>query len=541
MNQHLKTAVVISRQRARALYTAACSPSVIANNYPPYLLFDVSHSPRPSPRKFPYQQPSQHSQSEQSPGSPATTLTSSYGPTPFAAQAPWLSSSTPTYAVPPPLWLCPPLDTVWFPLGLGIDVGPGPWDLIKTSGKEKQAEESAPIEKEIPWSFECGAFGIAKAKAKRKLASDVDDDLGLSVQVGEDSYFVRPDALGVADGVGGWAHHAHADSARFARMLMHNCATEFASPSQQPEASSSKRADERDAYPTPPETPRKLNTQSPGPRRRDESSLHPGRLAEALSSMSLSTEPNAPPSPSEHPLLPTTPLEALQAAYERTVATFRATGTAGSSTALVAVLRDGELSVAHLGDCMLAVVRDGKFVVRSEEMQHSFNFPYQLGPHSSTTPRTDAQLIKERVVPGDIVILASDGLGDNLWDEEVLKVVERFAQPAGSVHGSVGADGNGGVDAGRDGGVGPDRKGSIGADRKGSGESGRPIGETQEIAQALARRAKEAARGNADVPFGVRARAAGIHFMGGKTDDISVVVAVVRGPASASVPAASSS
>ncbi|KAG9077019.1 hypothetical protein FS749_011144, partial [Ceratobasidium sp. UAMH 11750] len=388
-----------------------------------------------------------------------------------------------------------------------------------TSGKEKQVEEVVPPEKEVPWSFECGAFGIPKAKAKRKPASSTDDDLGLSVQVGEDSYFVRPDALGVADGVGGWAHHAHADSARFARMLMHNCASEFTNPSQQPEASSSKQPDARDAYPTPPETPRKPTTQSPGPRRTDESSLHPGRLAEALSSMSLAPEPSAPPSPSEHPLLPATPLEALQAAYERTVATFRATGTAGSSTALVAVLRDGELSVAHLGDCMLAVVRDGKFVVRSEEMQHSFNFPYQLGPHSSTTPRADAQLITERVVPGDIVILASDGLGDNLWDEEVLKVVERFARPTGSVAASEGADGNGGVDAGRNASVGSDRKGSVGADRKGSSESvGGPIGETQEIAQALARRAKEAARGNADVPFGVRARAAGIHFMGGKTD-----------------------
>ncbi|KAG8681194.1 hypothetical protein FRC08_015792 [Ceratobasidium sp. 394] len=192
MNQHFKTAAVISRQRARALYTAASSPSVIANNYAPYLLFDVSHSPRPSPRKLPYQQPSEHSQSEQSPGSPATTLTSSYTPTPFAAQAPWLSGSTPTYAVPPPLWLCPPLDTAWFPLALGIDVGPGPWDLIRTSGKEKQVEEVVPPEKEVPWSFECGAFGIPKAKAKRKPVSSTDDDLGLSVQVGEDSYFVRP-------------------------------------------------------------------------------------------------------------------------------------------------------------------------------------------------------------------------------------------------------------------------------------------------------------------------------------------------------------
>lgn len=199
MNQHLKTAVVISRH-ARALYTAA--PSAIGSNSP-FVLYDFSHSPRPSPRKVPHQQSSQQSQnsqpqSEQPSGSPATTLTSSYGPTPFSAQGPWLTGSTPSHSLPPPLWLCPPLDAAWFPLALGIDVGPGPWDVIRISGKEKQTEENVPGEKEVPWSLECGAFGIAKSKGKRKPGSKPQvgatetEDLGLSVQVGEDSYFVRP-------------------------------------------------------------------------------------------------------------------------------------------------------------------------------------------------------------------------------------------------------------------------------------------------------------------------------------------------------------
>ncbi|KAJ1303932.1 hypothetical protein OPQ81_008343 [Rhizoctonia solani] len=359
MNHHIKTAVV---KRARSLYTASTLPQTIP---PPYVLFD--YSPRPSPRKVP--QTSQSQAQEQPSGSPATTL-----PSPLVGtQAPWVSNSTvsSSYSVPPPLWLCPPLDAAWFPLALGIDVGPGPWDLVRRKANPPEAEpEAEPEPAPVPWSFECGAYGIPK-KPKRK--SSESEELSMAVQVGEDSYFVRPDALGVADGVGGWAHHhLRADSARFARI---------------------------------------------------------------------------------------------------------ATGTAGSSTALVAILRDGELSVAHLGDCMLAVVRDGKFVVRSEDMQHSFNFPYQLGPHSSTTPRADAQLIKSKVIPGDIVILASDGLGDNLWDEEVLSEVARFQ----------------------------------------SGE-------------ALARKAKKAAEGNKDVPFGVRGRAAGVSFVGGKTDDISVVVAIVRGP-----------
>jgi hypothetical protein len=117
------------------------------------------------------------------------------------------------------------------------------------------------------------------------------------------------------------------------------------------------------------------------------------------------------------------------------------------------------------------------------DLRYQFNFPYQLGPHSSTTPRADAQVIREKVVPGDIVILASDGLGDNLWDEEVLAEVERFVAP------STGEEGE-------------------------KSNAGNP----QVLGEALARRAKKAAEGSKDVPFGVRGRAAGIQFMGGKTD-----------------------
>lgn len=180
---------------------------------------------------------------------------------------------------------------------------------------------------------------------------------------------------------------------------MHNCASELANPSHSsntPAESSTKRADPSanvgKAYPSPPQTPRKPPTSS-----NENDSLHPSRLAEALSSMTLSADgttwsPISPTSPNPSGSLPTppesapaavSPREILHAAYERTVATFRATGTAGSSTALVAVLRDGELSVAHLGDCMLAVVRDGKFVVRTEEMQHSVSFMSSVVLHRS--------------------------------------------------------------------------------------------------------------------------------------------------------------
>jgi hypothetical protein len=54
-----------------------------------------------------------------------------------------------------------------------------------------------------------------------------------------------------------------------------------------------------------------------------------------------------------------------------------------------------------------------------------FNTPVQLGPRSTTKP-TDAQIITIPVQADDILILATDGLSDNLWDDEVLDEVVRF-------------------------------------------------------------------------------------------------------------------
>ena len=61
-----------------------------------------------------------------------------------------------------------------------------------------------------------------------------DQHTALSVQVGEDAYFIRDNALGIADasGVCGWPKHSSRDyptpGALFARRLMHFCSEEIA-------------------------------------------------------------------------------------------------------------------------------------------------------------------------------------------------------------------------------------------------------------------------------------------------------------------------
>ncbi|KAG0377554.1 hypothetical protein BGX24_005886 [Mortierella sp. AD032] len=53
--------------------------------------------------------------------------------------------------------------------------------------------------------FAHGASGFAKNPNKGPTLTPEEDRAYFSVQVGEDSYFRRHDALGVADGVGGWS------------------------------------------------------------------------------------------------------------------------------------------------------------------------------------------------------------------------------------------------------------------------------------------------------------------------------------------------
>lgn len=86
--------------------------------------------------------------------------------------------------------------------------------------------------------------------------------------------------------------------------------------------------------------------------------------------------------------------------------------------------RDAVIKIANLGDSMAMLVRGRDIVWRSEEMWWSFNTPVQLGPVSPSKP-TDAQVFEIPVMADDILILASDGLSDNLWDEEVLEEVVR--------------------------------------------------------------------------------------------------------------------
>jgi serine/threonine protein phosphatase PrpC len=91
-------------------------------------------------------------------------------------------------------------------------------------------------------------------------------------------------------------------------------------------------------------------------------------------------------------------------------------------------LKGANLVSANLGDSGYLVIRpkangEVQLVFKSEELQHSFNFPYQLGPQSSDRP-DHADIHTMPVQIGDLVILGTDGLFDNFDERQICAVVQ---------------------------------------------------------------------------------------------------------------------
>lgn len=103
----------------------------------------------------------------------------------------------------------------------------------------------------------------------------------------------------------------------------------------------------------------------------------------------------------------------------------------GSSTACVLVVHQKTLYSANLGDSGYLVCRKGKVIHRSKEQTHYFNAPYQLTlmpEHFDTenyivdTPEK-ADLHKLELESGDVILLATDGLWDNVPEHIILEAL----------------------------------------------------------------------------------------------------------------------
>jgi protein phosphatase PTC7 len=115
-------------------------------------------------------------------------------------------------------------------------------------------------------------------------------------------------------------------------------------------------------------------------------------------------------------------VDALDAAH-------RSTQLPGSATACVLRLdgRTGQLDAANLGDSGFLVVRDGALHFQSPAQQHFFDCPLQFGQPPDTDWAEDAAVFSLQLRPGDAIVLATDGLLDNLPAEDIVRLAPRSA------------------------------------------------------------------------------------------------------------------
>ncbi|TRX90190.1 hypothetical protein FHL15_008918 [Xylaria flabelliformis] len=120
---------------------------------------------------------------------------------------------------------------------------------------------------------------------------------------------------------------------------------------------------------------------------------------------------------------------------------------AGGSTASVAIAsEDGKLEVANLGDSGFVHLRLNAVHTYSEPQTHAFNTPYQLsivpasmlaraaafgGAQLCDYPK-DADVTQHTLKHGDILVLASDGVWDNLFNQDILRIASRLMTTIGA-------------------------------------------------------------------------------------------------------------
>nr|CAB3501753.1 unnamed protein product [Digitaria exilis] len=155
----------------------------------------------------------------------------------------------------------------------------------------------------------------------------------------------------------------------------------------------------------------------------------------------------------------------------------------GSSTVLVAHFDGQVLHASNIGDSGFLVIRNGEVYKKSNPMTYGFNFPLQI--EKGDNPLKHVQKYAIDLQEGDVIVTATDGLFDNVYEEEVAGTVSK----------------------------------SLTADLK-----------PAEIAELLVARAREVGRcGFGSSPFSDAAYQAGYSgYSGGKLDDVTVVVSIVR-------------
>jgi len=111
--------------------------------------------------------------------------------------------------------------------------------------------------------------------------------------------------------------------------------------------------------------------------------------------------------------------------YLSSAASYADGAATGASTAVVASIgENGFLQALNVGDSCCMVVRDGKVTAKTREISHYWECPYQLSEDSPDQPKDGTKLNVE-LIPGDLIIMGSDGVFDNVNDDQLLELVAK--------------------------------------------------------------------------------------------------------------------
>eukprot|EP00128_Syssomonas_multiformis_P009263 Colp12_sorted_trinity150504_noHs@13380 len=182
---------------------------------------------------------------------------------------------------------------------------------------------------------------------------------------------------------------------------------------------------------------------------------------------------------------------------------------AGSATACLATFdkKTHKLTVANLGDSGLMVVRKGKVIHKTKEQQIYFNAPFQLAVMPDhlkagailNTP-ADADVSSIELKEDDLIVAATDGLLDNMFDDEIVEELTLLNPPET-----------------------PDVSAEPSEEEKPA-----PQRRVIDMATSLVLRGCDLSHDSKRMsPFARGATAAGHYYTGGKVDDITVIVARV--------------
>lgn len=91
------------------------------------------------------------------------------------------------------------------------------------------------------------------------------------------------------------------------------------------------------------------------------------------------------------------------------------------------MLSGESLKYISIGDSKLYVVRNGEMIMTNEEQMADYLCPMQIGTQTLNVLPSEIALVDEvDLKPGDIIVMCSDGISDNLYDWEILQALDEY-------------------------------------------------------------------------------------------------------------------